>query len=414
MKSQTLQYYMHDGPSAFQFELAGDLNNEAAYELEQAWRTASSVVGDRALVVDMTFVTDAGKDGRSLLARWYAEGAQLIARSRVSRALAETIIDGPLPEIASTGDVRAARTWLPFHISFGVAVLMAALLAPVPVHAANLKTETVNAWDQYVQAVSVGLQDRARSGGSFLWADEEPERIARVRRGEIVVAPAPGPSPRKVSGGLIHHWIAAAFVPNVRLDDVLDVTEDYDRYREFYGPSVVASKTVARIEANDYFSMQLMNKAFFLKTMLDADYHAINVRLDDRRFYSVLRSTRVQEIDGYGRPDQHPLPEGQGGGYVWKLFSIGRLAERDGGVYIELEAVALSRDIPAALRLVVDPIVRTVSRNALFISLKQTEEAVCGRSGDATNSASIPASAGHPRSVPAARSNGNAVFAGVH
>src|SRR5712671_3365426 len=115
MKSQTLQYYMHDGPSAFRFELAGDLNNEAARDLDQAWRTASSMVGDRALVVDMTFVTGAGKDGRSLLARWYAEGAQLIARSKVSRALAEAIVGEPLSDRVSTGNASAARTWLPFH-----------------------------------------------------------------------------------------------------------------------------------------------------------------------------------------------------------------------------------------------------------------------------------------------------------
>ena len=42
MKSQTLQYYMHDGPSAFRFELAGSLDNEGARELEQAWRTAEA------------------------------------------------------------------------------------------------------------------------------------------------------------------------------------------------------------------------------------------------------------------------------------------------------------------------------------------------------------------------------------
>ena len=95
MKSQTLQYYMHDGPSAFRFELAGDLSNEAARDLDQAWRTASAVIGERALVVDMTFVTGAEKDGRSLLARWYAEGAQLIARSKVARELVEAIVGQP-------------------------------------------------------------------------------------------------------------------------------------------------------------------------------------------------------------------------------------------------------------------------------------------------------------------------------
>jgi len=419
MKSQTLQYYMHDGPTAFRFELAGNLNNEAARDLDQAWRTASSMIGDRALVVDMTFVTGAEREGRSLLARWYAEGAQLIAKSKVSHALAEAIVGATLPEPASASRPGSMRTWLPFHTSFGgrklkLTFLAAAMLLPVRAHAANLKAETVAAWDDYIQSVNVTLQDRVRPGGSFLWTYEDPERIAKVHGGEIVVAPAPGPSPRRVHGGLIHHWIAAAFLPNVKLDDVLEVTEDYDRYQEFYRPSVIASKTVAREDSNDYFSMQLMNKAFFLKTMLDADYQSTNVRLDGRRFYSVSRSTRVQEIEDYGQSSQHQIPEGQGGGYIWKLFSIGRLAQRDGGVYIELEAIALSRDIPVALRFIVDPIVRSVSRSALLTSLTQTEEAVCGRSADVAKSAGIPAGAEHLRSVPASPSNANHAFTRVY
>ena len=415
MKSQTLRYYMHDGLSAFRFELAGNLDNDGARDLERAWRTASAVIGDRLLVVDMTFVTGAERDGRSLLARWYAEGAQLVARSKVSRALAEAIIGGPLPQLASAGDTGTGRTWQPFHTSFGaLTLLVAAMLLPVRAHAANLKAETVAAWDDYVKSVSNTMQDRVRPGGSFLWTYEEAERIAKVHGGEIVVAPAPGPSPRKVPGGLIHHWIAAAFLPGIKLDDILEVTEDYDRYQEFYRPSVIASKTVAREGSNDYFSMQLMNKAFFLKTMLDADYQSTNVRLDEQRFYSISRSTRLQEIQDYGRPGQHRMPEGQGGGYIWKVFSIGRLAQRDGGVYIELEAIALSRDIPAAVRFVVEPIVRSVSRNALLTSLTQTEEAVCGGSADVAKSAGIPASAEHLRDVPASLSNANNAFTRIH
>ena len=116
MKSQTLHTCM-TGP-AFRFELAGDLSNEAARELDQAWRMASSMVGDRALVVDMTFVTGAGRDGRSLLARWYAEGAELIARSKVSRTLAEAIVGAPLPEPASASSAGEVRTGSRFtHLS---------------------------------------------------------------------------------------------------------------------------------------------------------------------------------------------------------------------------------------------------------------------------------------------------------
>ena len=416
MEHRTLQYFMHEGPSAFRFELAGDLDDEGAHRLQQDRRAASSVIGDRALIVDMTFVTGAEQEGRTLLARWYAEGAQLVAKSKASRALAEAIVGEPLREAASARRTGADWTWLPFHKGFGAhkihaALLLAAMVLPVQSHAANLKAETVAAWEDYVQSVNATLQDRAR--GSFLWAEGDAERIAKVQHGEIVVAPAPGPSPRKVPGGLIHHWIGAALLPNMKLNDILEVTQDYDRYKEFYSPSVMASKVVARNVSDDYFSILLMNRAFFLKTALDTDCQATNVRLDERRFYSVSRTTRVQEIEDYGQPGEHRSPEGEGGGYIWKLYSIVRLEQRSEGVYVEMEAIALSREIPGALRLVVDPIVRRVSRNSMVTSIRQTEDAVRGNALAYSKPASSPATAEHMSSASDALKNKTSSFARV-
>jgi hypothetical protein len=34
-------------------------------------------------------------------------------------------------------------------------------------------------------------------------------------------------------------------------------------------------------------------------------------------------------------------------GLIWRLYSVVRLEERDGGGYMDVEVVALSRDIPA-------------------------------------------------------------------
>lgn len=411
MKSPTLKYYMHDGPAAFRFELAGELGTEGARELEQAWRTASAVIGDRALVIDMTFLTSVEEDARSLLARWHAEGARLVARTKASRELAETIVGEPLPQVTSDRTPRE-RTWLPFHASFGgpklgIPLLLAAALFSVEVHAASLKAETVAAWDDYVQSVTASLQGRVRPGGSFLWTAENPDRVAEVRKGEIIVAPAPARNPLKVPGGLIHHWVAAAFIPNVKLNDVLDVTRDYDRYQEFYQPSVIASKAITRGDTDDYFSMRLMNKALFLKTMLDADYQSTNVRLDDRRFYSLSRSTRVQEIEDYNQPAEHRFPEGEGSGYIWKLFNVVRMEERSDGVYLEMETLALSRDIPVALRFAVDPIVRRVSHNSMVTSIKQTEAAICMKHADSS------ARAGNTSSASAALKPKTSAFRGV-
>ena len=84
----------------------------------------------------------------------------------------------------------------------------------------------------------------------------------------------------------------------------------------------------------------------------------------------------MQEIRHYGKSDEQVLPPDQGKGFIWRLYSVTRFEERDGGVYVELEAIALSRDIPVALRWVVNPMVRRVSKNYMLTSLQQMEGAV--------------------------------------
>jgi hypothetical protein len=90
-----MRYYMHDGPSAFRFELSGDLDAEDAARLAQDWHTASSVVGDVTLIIDVSFVTSIGEAARDLFRRWHAAGAQFAASTKRSRDLVESITERP-------------------------------------------------------------------------------------------------------------------------------------------------------------------------------------------------------------------------------------------------------------------------------------------------------------------------------
>jgi hypothetical protein len=43
---------------------------------------------------------------------------------------------------------------------------------------------------------------------------------------------------------------------------------------------------------------------------------------------------------------EHPYPECRRPGFVWREATVQRLEERDGGVYVELEVIVLSRADP--------------------------------------------------------------------
>jgi len=282
----------------------------------------------------------------------------------------------------------------------GFATVVLALSA----QAAELKPETLKAWDHYIEESNARMQERIREGGRFLWVDELPERGRQVKEGRIVAAPMAPHMPMRVQGGLIHHWIGAAFLPNVKLENVLSTVRDYPRYKEYYAPTVIESKAKQRTETEDQFSMVMMNKSFLMKRALDSEYQSSYVKLDGRRWYSTSSTTRVQEIEEYGQAGEHRLPLNEGSGYIWRLHAITRFQEVDNGVFVEVEGMALSRDIPAAVRFMVDPIVRRVSKGSVTMSLKQTEDAISNAGAQASSdSKSAQARAGAKPGVQAFR-----------
>jgi hypothetical protein len=276
----------------------------------------------------------------------------------------------------------------------GVRVLISAVvfLFPFVVNAAQLQEQTLRAWEEYVQAANSRMQQRLHEGGPFLVLDENANWSSRVRNGEILVFPAGPHIPKKVPFGLIHDWIGAAFIQDSTIDEIVAVSRDYEQYKNFYRPTVLDSKALVRelpdlhsaptaqtARINDTFSMLLMNRELFSKVALDGDYESSYFQLDDHRWYSLARTTHVREIQSYGQLGEHKLPEGEGSGLIWRLSSITRFEERDGGVYVELQAMGLSRDVPFSLRWVADPIIRRVSRDSLATSLQQTGNAVRAR-----------------------------------
>ncbi len=247
--------------------------------------------------------------------------------------------------------------------------------------AAEVKQQSLEAWQAYVLSATARMRQNLRAGGPFLKVNADQDWGEKVRSGEILVVPGSSQGLVKVPAGMIHDWLAVAFIPHTTINEVLSVVRDYNRYKDLYRPVVINSTILSRGEREDRFSIVFMNKSIFFKAALESEFECSYVRVTEKQWYSVAKTTRVQEIANYGEPGQRTLVRTEASGFIWQLAEITRYEERDDGVYIELEAMALSRDIPVSLRWIVEPIVRRVSRSSLTTSLRRTQDALCSGAG---------------------------------
>jgi hypothetical protein len=254
--------------------------------------------------------------------------------------------------------------------------LLLLVLGPTLACAAELQPKTLAAWNHYIGQATARMNSRLDAGRHFLWVDEDPDRARRVRSSEILVVPVNGNGRTTVPDGLIHDWMGAAFFPDTTMEKVFATMAEYAHYKDFYKPTVIDSQLLSRDGTESRFSMRLLKRAFFVTAVMDADFKADYRRRDEKSRYGFMWSTRIQEVANYGEPSELKLAPGTGSGYIWRLFSISRFEERDGGVYVEMEAMALSRSVPSCLRWLMNPFVDRVSQSSLITSLGQTRQAV--------------------------------------
>jgi hypothetical protein len=255
------------------------------------------------------------------------------------------------------------------------ALSVAACAAPVA-RAADLLPGTLMAWDAYLKEADFHMQERAESRRPFLWMDESPVRATRVRRGEVVIAPVVGHGTEGVPHGVVHDWIGAIFIPGATIESLLAVVHDYDNYHRVYQPVVTSSRTLACTDTGQEFQMVWQSKLLFVSAAMQGRYQAHDVKLDAHRGYSIAEAVEVREIEAYRHTGERLLPPGTGNGFIWRIRSMARFEERDGGVYLELEAIALTRDIPTSLAWMINPAVNHLSINSLTTTLRQTRNAV--------------------------------------
>jgi hypothetical protein len=238
------------------------------------------------------------------------------------------------------------------------------------------------AFDHYVALTETRIRQQVASG-PFLWVDGLPQNDratahARLTSGQVVIQRLRTEDHGHaipVPGGLIHHWIATAFIPGVTLDQTLALVQDYDHQQQFYRPDVEQSRLISR-QGDEFRVFLRFRRTKVVNVVLDSEHGVHYTRVDAVHAYSFSVSTRIAEVADPGKPTEHELPATEDHGFLWRLNSYWRFEQRDGGVYIQCEAISLTRDIPTGLGWLVGPFVESVPRESLLFTMAATRNAL--------------------------------------
>ncbi|HUI82947.1 MAG TPA: hypothetical protein VL240_01920 [Candidatus Binatia bacterium] len=253
----------------------------------------------------------------------------------------------------------------------------------------TLKPQTLQAFEDYIREAEEGMQPSLRGESAFL--ELESQRAQQVRQGHVVAQLWSGDWPVRIPNGLIHDWTGAAFLPDVTVEQVLSLVQNYDDHKNIYRPEVIDSRLISR-EDNDFRIFLRLLKKKIITVVLDTDHDVHYAAVEAKRWFCRSFTTRIAEVEDAGTPKERVLEPDTGYGFLWRLNSYWkfdgrktgappgeerRMATRSGdGVYIECRAISLTRDIPTGLGWIIEPIVRKLPQESLVHTLECTRKAL--------------------------------------
>jgi hypothetical protein len=243
------------------------------------------------------------------------------------------------------------------------------LLAVAGIPSIRLNPQTVKEFEAYMQVADRSMNERA---------------LGKVRlptqgsSGPLIIPWDANDTPRGLTDGLVHDWIAASFIPNAKVPDVVAVLQDYGQYREMYQPDLIQARVLG--ENGDTRKVRMRTiKHKVITVILDIDYDVEYRKFPNGRVQVWSRSTSIREVENAGKPDESVMPPDVGAGFLWRLNTYWQLEEREGGVYMECRAISLTRGIPAIVSMIVKPMVSALPRESLTNTLTATRAAVEAR-----------------------------------
>ncbi len=235
-------------------------------------------------------------------------------------------------------------------------------------------------FNAYVGKVETRLAGQHRSPNGFLAsAARVAQTDARLRKGELIIEHLTPANEADVPGALLHHWRGTAFVRGATVADFERLMKNFSGYPQRFSPQVVQAQVLSphngRIP-DQFRAMMRVRQHHVITVVMDTSYEVTFGQLDAQHGYSASRSTRISEIASPGTAKEHALSDGEEHGFLWRQNIYWSYEERDGGLYMQVESISLTRAIPAGLGWIVRPYVESVPRESLEFTLRAASNAL--------------------------------------
>lgn len=238
----------------------------------------------------------------------------------------------------------------------------------------TLRPETAQRFLDYAKKVEAQLEARWDGKQPFESVEQSPADLKKVLAGELLIRPGSPQNPISIPNGLIHDWLGDVFIPNVSMEKVLAILQDFDRHQKIY-PEIVRSTLLKRDGENFTGYWRLRQKNSLLPVALDVVQEAHYKQIGPGKWICRAYANDISEIDNPGSSKEKKQAPGKGQGLLWRMYAYWTLEVKNGGILAECRSLSLSRDIPFGLSWAIKPFIQSVPRESLESTLRNTRSA---------------------------------------
>ena len=237
------------------------------------------------------------------------------------------------------------------------------------------------AFNTYAHTVESRLAQQHKSPTTFLTLPTDPPSLAHLRSGQLLIEKISTPATLDT---LLHHWRATAFVPNATTTDFEHLLQNFNAYPHNFAPQIVSSTVIWHTPTDTLLRLRT-RQHHVITVVLDTTCDVTFATLDPTHAYSISRSTRIDEIASPNTTSEHALSPSDEHGFLYRLNTYWTYEQRDGGLYLQIESLSLTRSIPHGLAWAVKPYLESIPRESLVFTLTSARSALQAHQSLTTN-----------------------------